>query len=591
MPRAAPAVQTRPSHAGHTAKRPGFMVHGTDPLAAAEAVGSKIRASICGPSCAADRGLFAGARGAQSAPGARPRATTCLTGRRPFPLVIPVRARALLALCLVASGSPGCGDLLGFGSYQAVCGPEIGAAPGGRRWAARFGDGAAQRALGVAVDAEGAVLVAGSFAGTLDTGGDPLESLGAQDAFVVKLAADGQPLWSRRFGGPGYQSATRIAAGAGGHTVVAGRFNGQIELCGVTRASDDEADTDGSALDDEGKDDLDKDVFVVELDAEGECVWSASFGSFGDQGVTGLALGQDGSIFLAGSFLGSLDLGKPCPHLESQTGTDVFVARLGSGGTCQWTRQLDFGGADVAEGLSVDASGRLWMAGACGGGTAAPCDMGAGRNLLLSKVEIGAEAGDVVSRAFGGSGDQVGLGVVATGTTVVVTGSFDGTLDFGVSLPLTGADSRAFLATLTLGVDGQVLEGAGWSKGFTGTSRQAGTALALDGTGTLALAGTYAGDLDLGTGQLPSVEVGEASAAPSNVFVGAFDAAGAVQWSRAFGDGKSVVTAAGVAVDGKGDVIVVGSLAGAASCGEDAAGGTLESAGDMDVFVARLRLR
>ena len=73
-----------------------------------------------------------------------------------------MRARALFALSLVAAGSLGCGDLLGFGDYQAICGPEDGAAPGGRRWATRLGDGAAQEALGVAIGADGAVLVARS---------------------------------------------------------------------------------------------------------------------------------------------------------------------------------------------------------------------------------------------------------------------------------------------------------------------------------------------------------------------------------------------------------------------------------------------
>ena len=52
--------------------------------------------------------------------------------------------------------------VFGFGDYQAICGPEEGAAPGGRRWATRLGDGAAQEALGVAIGADGAVLVARS---------------------------------------------------------------------------------------------------------------------------------------------------------------------------------------------------------------------------------------------------------------------------------------------------------------------------------------------------------------------------------------------------------------------------------------------
>lgn len=502
-----------------------------------------------------------------------------------------MRARALFAFSLVAAGSLGCGDLLGFGDYQAICGPEAGAAPGGRRWAARFGDGEAQRALGVAFDGDGAVLAAGSFAGTLDAGGEPLASLGGDDAFVLKLGGDGQPVWSRGLGGPGAQIATRIAAGAKGKIVVAGRFDGQLDACGSTLTSDDDKDTDGSATNDEGKADVDKDAFVVALDADGECLWSRSFGGYGDLGLTGLALGKDGTVFLAGSFEGSLDLGKPCPHMDSQGGTDVWVAALSPAGACQWTRQLDFGGSDVAEDLSVDAAGRLWVTGACADGTLAPCDVGAGRNVFLTRLEIAADAGEVTSWAFGGGGDQAGLGVHAASGAVLLTGTFGTSLDFGVPLPLLGSEGHAFLASLSTDVAGQLLPGAGWSEGFPGTAPQVGAALAMDSKGAVALTGTYGGAIDLGTGALPEVAGGGGGAARTNAFVGAFDAAGTVQWSRAFGDGKSVVTAAAVAVDGKGDMVLAGSLSGAASCGDDPAAGTLESAGAADVFLARLRLR
>lgn len=512
-----------------------------------------------------------------------------------------MRARALFALSLVAAGSLGCGDLLGFGDYQAICGPEDGAAPGGRRWATRLGDGAAQEALGVAMGADGAVLVAGSFAGTLDSGGEPITSLGDKDAFVLKLDRDGQPVWSRGFGGPGAQIATRIAAGAKGSVVVAGRFNGQMDVCGAALASDDDEDTDGSATNDEGKADVDKDAFVFALDAEGECLWSKSFGGYGDLGLTGLAIGEDGTVFLAGSFEGSLDLGKPCPHMESQAGTDVWVAALGAGGACQWTRQFDYGGSDVAEGLSGDAAGRLWVTGSCEEGTLAPCDVGTGRNLLLSRLEMTADGGEITSWAFGGAGDQAGLGVFAASGAVLLTGTFGTSLDFGVPLPLIGTTGRSFLASLSTDAAGQLLPGAGWSEGFPGAAPQIGAALAMDSKGAVALTGTYGGGIDLGTGALPDVANptggagggggGGGGAARTNAFVGAFDAGGTVQWSRAFGDGKSVVTASAVAVDDEGDMVLAGSLSGSASCGDDPAAGALESAGATDVFLARLRLR
>lgn len=42
-----------------------------------------------------------------------------------------------------------------------------------------------------------------------------------------------------------------------------------MDVCGAALASDDDEDTDGSATNDEGKADVDKDAFVFALDAEG----------------------------------------------------------------------------------------------------------------------------------------------------------------------------------------------------------------------------------------------------------------------------------------------------------------------------------
>lgn len=171
------------------------------------------------------------------------------------------------------------------------------------------------------------------------------------------------------------------------------------------------------------------------------------------------------------------------------------------------------------------------------------------------------------------------------------TGTFGTSLDFGVPLPLIGTTGRSFLASLSTDAAGQSFPGAGWSEGFPGAAPQIGAALAMDSKGAVALTGTYGGGIDLGTGALPDVANptggaggGGGGAARTNAFVGAFDAGGTVQWSRAFGDGKSVVTASAVAVDDEGDMVLAGSLSGSASCGDDPAAGALESAGATGCF-------
>ncbi len=94
---------------------------------------------------------------------------------------------------------------------------------------ARQGQGAA---VGQALAAAGSgYLVAGSFTATLAIGGTPLASAGAEDALLVRYAADGQPLWARSGGGPGRDVATAVSATAVSATAAGDRKKTQPILC------------------------------------------------------------------------------------------------------------------------------------------------------------------------------------------------------------------------------------------------------------------------------------------------------------------------------------------------------------------------
>jgi hypothetical protein len=79
----------------------------------------------------------------------------------------------------------------------------------------------------LAVDEDDHVLVAGYFADTLTLGDVSLTSAGSVDVFVLKLAADGSPIWGKRFGDEKPQMAFAVGAGIT-LDYVAGGFQGQL---------------------------------------------------------------------------------------------------------------------------------------------------------------------------------------------------------------------------------------------------------------------------------------------------------------------------------------------------------------------------
>src|SRR6185369_11589555 len=85
----------------------------------------------------------------------------------------------------------------------------------------------------VAADALGGIAVTGYFHDTVDFGGGPLASAGGQDVFVARLSAAGAHQSSRRAGGVGDDAARGIAFAPGGDAIITGNFQGSADFGGV----------------------------------------------------------------------------------------------------------------------------------------------------------------------------------------------------------------------------------------------------------------------------------------------------------------------------------------------------------------------
>ncbi|MBK8258890.1 MAG: hypothetical protein IPK82_40305 [Polyangiaceae bacterium] len=99
---------------------------------------------------------------------------------------------------------------------------------GNHKWSALFGDASAQFGKSLAVDGAGNVTFTGNMAGAMTVGGITLVSAGLDDAFVVKLAPNGNPAWAKVFGDSNFQVGIAVAAGADGSAFVGGSYNGSV---------------------------------------------------------------------------------------------------------------------------------------------------------------------------------------------------------------------------------------------------------------------------------------------------------------------------------------------------------------------------
>jgi hypothetical protein len=206
----------------------------------------------------------------------------------------------------------------------------------------------------VVTDAAGNIYLTGFFYGTADFGGGPLVSTNANSAFVARFDAMGNHVYSVRLGGTsGYNArAEHLGVGALGDVVVAGGFNGTINVGGTSLTS-------------QGTD-----LFVARLDPTGKTVYAKRFGpgvdigivsAMGLAGANAVAVNADGSAVIAAGYSGTVDLGGST--VTSAGSKDIFVAKLDPMGARVWSKSFGDLGDQVATSVAVDSFGNALVAG------------------------------------------------------------------------------------------------------------------------------------------------------------------------------------------------------------------------------------
>ena len=240
-----------------------------------------------------------------------------------------------------------------------------------------------------------------------------------------------------------------------------------------------------------------------------------------------------------------------------------------------WSKR--FGGAadDVGHDVAIDTSGNIATTGYFNGsvdfGGGALVSTAMSNDIYIAKYDTA--GAHLWSKRFGDAADQHGRGVAFDPAgNVFASGPFSGAVDFGGGALASAGLDDIFLVKL------DPAGGHLWSKRFGDAALQTalGRNLAVDPNGDPIITGTVQGSIDFGGGALTS-------AGGDDVFVAKFSAAGAYLWGKRFGDASNQVPR-GMAVDGSGNVVIVGTILGTIDFGC----GLLTSAGARDVFVAKL---
>jgi hypothetical protein len=176
------------------------------------------------------------------------------------------------------------------------------------------------------------------------------------DAFVVKLNASSQVLYSTYLGGTGSGTGTGIAADAAGNAYVAG----------YTTAPDFPVTSGAYQPGNHGS----YDAFVAKLSPDGSSILSATyFGGSGSESTSGIALDSSGDVFVSGS-TNSINLPLQAPVQATYGGGgDAFLVAFNNQLSSLYLSTY-YGGAEseTGAGIAVDSSGNAYMTGSTDSG-------------------------------------------------------------------------------------------------------------------------------------------------------------------------------------------------------------------------------
>jgi hypothetical protein len=318
--------------------------------------------------------------------------------------------------------------------------------------------------------------------------------------------------WLELYGDEGEQIATSVAVDADGNVYFAGYYRGVLDF-GVETLSSPSG----------------RDIFLAKLDGDGGPLWAHGFGQGVDGALGGstdirVTVDASGNVYVAGRVENSTTVGRDNPSVFTQNAEEpeLFAAKLNSEGAVLWAKHFADGGADPAvRGIAVDADGNLYLVGDLAGtadflGTELIADA---RSAYVAKLLAAAGDLDWVVELASSSPYVTGrdIAVDPAGNTLVV-GEFEGTLT--TQSELLEGNGRAN-DIFVLRFDGGGTEEWAYSFGDDNEQRAPAVTFGFDGNGYVA--GSFAGELDLGSGPLPP-----APGSLPDMFVAGFDAGGAV---------------------------------------------------------------
>ena len=340
-------------------------------------------------------------------------------------------------------------------------------------WAKALNSTGEAHVAAVTVDPDDNIVVAGTFHYDLDLdeddpGAHVVSSWQAwcvpngcnltDDMFLAKYTPDGEVIWGHAYGDDSSEGIGGLACDSAGRIAVTGTFKGNLDFSLPNPA-------DGSGPAGTTSETLQAkncDAYLAELDADGNYLWSTSFGTDVNKIVCqrpeGLAVADNDDLILGGGYIGG-DVtlsGDPADALPAVNSLEVLLARYASDGALVYARGWAASSNQYIADVALAPDGDIVTIGGFGNELTfdpdAPLVSAGSGDVFLARFD--GQGNYVEGRAYGDGFDQRGTNVIVDDQgRITIGGRFSRSIDFGGTAQLvtttnTYGDYDAFIVQL-----------------------------------------------------------------------------------------------------------------------------------------------
>lgn len=199
------------------------------------------------------------------------------------------------------------------------------------------------------------------------------------------------------------------------------------------------------------------DIFMAKFDSLGVPVWIKTMGSNNIESATGIAIDAAGSIYVSGFFFTTIDLdpGPGINNLTSSGGYDGFYAKYDNNGNWLWGKKVGGTGFDKANAIATDGT-TLYITGIFNGQAtfnSLVLNSFGGDDIFIARYQC--STGNIGANGWagrmGGTLNDAGNDIKIYGANIIVGGYFENSANFAGTIKTSYGLRDGFISTHTAG--------------------------------------------------------------------------------------------------------------------------------------------